>query len=39
MMLIIAALNAKGSTVISGVKCIDTSFPDFFNILESVIEK
>jgi 3-phosphoshikimate 1-carboxyvinyltransferase len=39
MMLIIAALNAKTSTVINGVKCIDTSFPEFFEILESVIEK
>ncbi|MBN2406131.1 MAG: 3-phosphoshikimate 1-carboxyvinyltransferase [Elusimicrobia bacterium] len=39
MMLAVAALNAREETSISGVGCVDTSFPDFFKIMESVIEK
>jgi len=39
MMLAIAGLNAKGETTVNNVKCIDTSFPGFFNILENIIER
>lgn len=39
MMLAIAGINAKGVTAISNIKCVDTSFPGFFNILESIIER
>ncbi|OGL42362.1 MAG: 3-phosphoshikimate 1-carboxyvinyltransferase [Candidatus Schekmanbacteria bacterium RIFCSPHIGHO2_02_FULL_38_11] len=34
----IAALLADSETHIDDVKCIDTSFPGFFNILESVVK-
>ncbi len=33
MSMIIAALNAKGKTIIDDVACIDKSFPDFLSIL------
>jgi len=39
MMLSIAGLLAKGTTVIDDVKCVNTSFPDFFKILEKVSER
>jgi 3-phosphoshikimate 1-carboxyvinyltransferase len=38
MMLAVAGLASKGNTVIKDVKCIDTSFPDFFDILEGIIK-
>ncbi len=38
MMLAIAGLHAEGKTTIDDIKCINTSFPEFFNILEQIIE-
>ncbi|MFC2060918.1 3-phosphoshikimate 1-carboxyvinyltransferase [Elusimicrobiota bacterium] len=39
MMLTVAGLLAQGKTKINGVKCIETSFPGFFDKLEDVIER
>ena len=39
MMLVIAGLVAKGSTRIKDIECINTSFPEFFSILEDIIER
>lgn len=38
IMLTIAGLSAKGMTTVNDIKCIDTIFPEFFNILESITE-
>jgi len=35
----IAALSADSQTYIDDVKCIDSSFPGFFDVLESVIKR
>jgi len=36
MSLIVAGLIASGETVVEDVECIDTSFPNFFRLLEKV---
>ncbi|HEU4934322.1 MAG TPA: 3-phosphoshikimate 1-carboxyvinyltransferase [Pyrinomonadaceae bacterium] len=35
----VAALLAKGETEISGAECVAISFPEFFPLLESVVER
>jgi 3-phosphoshikimate 1-carboxyvinyltransferase len=35
----IAALIASGQSEISGAECVDISFPEFFGLLESVVER
>lgn len=39
MMLCIAGLAGEGKTRIKGIKCIKTSFPEFFNLLDETIER
>lgn len=36
MALYVAALGAEGPTTIEGVECVDTSFPDFFSLMEGL---
>ena len=35
----IAALIADGPSEISGAQCVNISFPEFFDLLESVVER
>jgi 3-phosphoshikimate 1-carboxyvinyltransferase len=35
----VAALVAEGETEIEGAECVSISFPEFFNLLESVVER
>lgn len=35
----IAALIAEGESEISGAECVGVSFPEFFNLLESIVER
>ncbi|MFL6231216.1 MAG: 3-phosphoshikimate 1-carboxyvinyltransferase [Pyrinomonadaceae bacterium] len=35
----VAALVAEGETEIEGAECVAVSFPEFFNLLESVVER
>jgi 3-phosphoshikimate 1-carboxyvinyltransferase len=35
----VAALIAEGETEIEGADCVSVSFPEFFNLLESVVER
>jgi 3-phosphoshikimate 1-carboxyvinyltransferase len=35
----VAALIAEGETEIEGAECVAVSFPEFFNLLESVVER
>ncbi len=37
MMLAIAGLVAEGETLIKNVECVDTSFPGFFELLQSLV--
>lgn len=39
MSTIVAALNAEGRTTLDDVSCIDKSFPEFLNILKSLVHK
>jgi 3-phosphoshikimate 1-carboxyvinyltransferase len=35
----VAALIAEGDSEISGAECVDISFPNFFELLESIVER
>lgn len=35
----VAALIAEGESEISGAECVDISFPNFFELLESIVER
>jgi 3-phosphoshikimate 1-carboxyvinyltransferase len=35
----VAALTAEGETEIEDAECVSVSFPEFFDLLESVVER